>query len=34
MWFDVSERRFINTVTVEATDGRDRLRLNWDRDRR
>jgi hypothetical protein len=33
MWFDISERRFINSVTVEATDGRDRMRLNWDRER-
>jgi hypothetical protein len=31
MWFSVAERRFINSVSVEATDGRDRLRLNWER---
>jgi hypothetical protein len=31
MWFSVDEQGNVNTVTVEATDGRDRLRLNWDR---
>jgi hypothetical protein len=31
MWISVDDRRQINKVTLEATDGRDRLRLNWDR---
>lgn len=31
MWISVDESRQVNTVTLEATDGRDRMRLNWDR---
>ena len=31
MWISVDDRRQINKVTLEATDGRDRMRLNWDR---
>jgi hypothetical protein len=31
MFFSVDERRQVNTITLEATDGRERLRLNWDR---
>jgi hypothetical protein len=31
MFFSVDERRQVNTITMEATDGRDRVRLNWDR---
>ena len=31
MWISVDDRRQVNSVTLEATDGRDRLRLNWDR---
>jgi hypothetical protein len=32
MWISVSGRsEEINSITLEATDGRDRLRLNWDR---
>ena len=31
MWISVDERRQVNSVTLEATDGRDRMRLNWDR---
>lgn len=31
MWVSVDDRRQVNTVSLEATDGRDRLRLNWDR---
>jgi len=31
MWITVDERRQVSTVTLEATDGRDRLRLSWDR---
>jgi len=31
MWFSADMRWQVNSVTVEATDGRDRMRLNWDR---
>ena len=31
MWITVDERKQVNTVTLEATDGRDRMRLSWDR---
>jgi hypothetical protein len=31
MWFSVDDRGNVNSVTVEATDGRDRMRLSWDR---
>lgn len=31
MWISVDEGRQVNSVTLEATDGRDRMRLNWDR---
>ena len=31
MWISVDDRRQVNSVTLEATDGRDRMRLNWDR---
>ena len=31
MWISVDDRRQVNTVTLEATDGQDRMRLNWDR---
>jgi hypothetical protein len=31
MWITVDERSQVTTVTLEATDGRDRLRLVWDR---
>jgi hypothetical protein len=31
MWFAVVGGRFIERINVDATDGRDRLRLNWDR---
>jgi hypothetical protein len=31
MWISVDERRQVNSVSLEATDGRDRMRLNWDR---
>jgi hypothetical protein len=31
MFFSVDDRSQVNTITMEATDGRDRLRLNWDR---
>jgi hypothetical protein len=31
MWITVDERRQVSTVTLEATDGRDRMRLSWDR---
>jgi hypothetical protein len=31
MWITVDDRKQVNTVTLEATDGRDRLRLSWDR---
>jgi hypothetical protein len=31
MWISVDDRRQVTSVTLEATDGQDRLRLNWDR---
>jgi hypothetical protein len=31
MWFAVVGGRSVERIDVEATDGRDRLRLNWDR---
>jgi hypothetical protein len=31
MWISVDERRQVTSVTLEATDGRDRMRLAWDR---
>ena len=32
MWISVDDRQQqVNSITLEATDGRDRLRLNWDR---
>ena len=31
MWFTVDRGRQVDRITLEATDGRDRLRLNWDR---
>jgi hypothetical protein len=31
MWFVVDNGRWVDRITLEATDGRDRLRLNWDR---
>ena len=31
MWVSVDDRRQVNRVSLEATDGRDRMRLNWDR---
>ena len=31
MWFSVDERGNVHSVNIEATDGRDRMRLNWDR---
>lgn len=31
MFISVDERRNVNSITLEATDGRDRLRLTWDR---
>jgi hypothetical protein len=31
MWISVDERQRVNSVTLEATDGRDRMRLSWDR---
>jgi hypothetical protein len=31
MWISVDDKRQVNSVTLEATDGRDRMRLNWDR---
>jgi hypothetical protein len=31
MWISVDDRRQVDRITLEATDGRDRLRLNWDR---
>jgi hypothetical protein len=27
----VDNRQNVNSITLEATDGRDRLRVNWDR---
>jgi hypothetical protein len=31
MYISVDDRRNVNSITLEATDGRDRMRLNWDR---
>ena len=31
MYISVDERQNVNSITLEATDGRDRMRLNWDR---
>jgi len=31
MWVSVDDRGQVNTVSLEASDGRDRVRLNWDR---
>jgi hypothetical protein len=31
MWISVDERSQVNSITLEATDGQDRLRLSWDR---
>jgi hypothetical protein len=31
MWISVDERRQITSISLEATDGQDRMRLNWDR---
>jgi len=31
MFISVDERQNVNAITLEATDGRDRLRVNWDR---
>ena len=31
MWISVDERNQVNSITLEATDGRDRMRLSWDR---
>jgi hypothetical protein len=31
MWISVDDRRQVNSITLEATDGRDRMRLTWDR---
>ncbi|MDR3701358.1 MAG: hypothetical protein P4L56_17050 [Candidatus Sulfopaludibacter sp.] len=31
MFISVDERQNVNSITLEATDGRDRMRLNWDR---
>ncbi|HTS61908.1 MAG TPA: hypothetical protein VMH28_07775 [Candidatus Acidoferrales bacterium] len=31
LWFSVDDRRQVNTISIEATDGRERMRLNWDR---
>lgn len=31
MFISVDDRQNVNAITLEATDGRDRLRLNWDR---
>jgi hypothetical protein len=31
MWISVDERRQVNSITLEATDGQDRMRLSWDR---
>jgi hypothetical protein len=31
MWISADRERQVNSVTVEATDGRDRVRVNWDR---
>jgi len=31
MYLSVDERRNINSITLEATDGRDRMQVTWDR---
>ena len=31
MWISVDDRRQVNSISLEATDGRDRMRLKWDR---
>jgi hypothetical protein len=31
MWISVDERNQVNSISLEATDGQDRLRLSWDR---
>ena len=31
MYFSVDDRGNVNTVTIDASDGRDRMRLTWDR---
>jgi len=31
MYLSVDDRRNINSITLEATDGRDRMQLAWDR---
>jgi len=31
MYISVDGRQNVNSVTLEATDGRDRLKVNWDR---
>jgi len=31
MYISVDERQNVNSITLEATDGRDRMRVNWDR---
>jgi hypothetical protein len=31
MWLSVDDRYNVRNVTLEATDGRDRVRVNWDR---
>jgi hypothetical protein len=31
MYIYVDDRRNVKSITLEATDGRDRLRVNWDR---
>jgi hypothetical protein len=31
MWISVDERHQVNFITLDATDGQDRMRLSWDR---
>ena len=31
MYISVDDKRNVNSITLEATDGRDRLRVNWER---
>jgi len=31
MWISVDDKQQVNSVTLEATDGQDRMRLNWAR---
>jgi hypothetical protein len=31
MWISVDERQQVNSISLDATDGQDRLRLSWDR---